>query len=921
MKKGKFFKTLGVFATCLCAPLLLTGCLEKETRVEFRVHDGWIQITYDGIQWKNAVSIEEINSSQDGKDGNGIKSITIDQAHSDATKTTYIITFDDNTTYTYVVKNGTNGKDGKDGEDGTTPTISISNDGFWIINGVKTDKKAVGTDGSAGKDADVWTIGENGNWFKNGEDTGNKAIGTDGQDGKDGNGIKSITIDQANSDATKTTYIITFDNNSTYTYVVKNGTNSQNGEDGQDGSVVTIGANGNWYIDGEDTGILARGQNGSDGTNGQDGKDGNGIKSITIDQANSDATKTTYIITFDNNSTYTYVVKNGINGQNGEDGKDGSVVTIGEDGYWYIDGVKTDVKARGEDGTNGVDGEDAVIDTYTITYDYGVADTFFTGVKETETIKATQWLTTLPEIIDEYKESFLGWFISGTEKQITNYDFIGGNVTLEARFDSSKFPPSGLYKNGKYVKTWQSLIDDEYITVERSKISNVDGNLPRGELVIDDSIITIGMNEFWSCKLTSVTIPKSMTTIGTCAFANCFDLTKVTIPNSVTTIEGQAFSGCSSLTNVIIPSSVTKIENLAFLDCSGLKSINVEEGNTVYDSRNNCNAIIETSTNTLIEGCATTTIPNGIQTIGLQAFSGRSSLTNVIIPSSVTSIQAAAFSGCSSLTNIIIPNSVTTIGANILNNCASLKSIKVEEGNTVYDSRNNCNAIIETSTNTLIAGCATTTIPNGVTSIREQAFYGHSSLTSITIPNSVTTIGRHAFSKCSSLTNVIIPSSVTKIENLAFLDCDSLKSINVEEGNAVYDSRNNCNAIIETSTNTLIAGCATTIIPNDVTSIKDYAFYSCGSLTSITIPNSVTKIGDCAFEYCASLTEVTIESEIIANSLVEMSSNGYIIDRYYRRTVYIKTGLSVSNSTYLSENFTKQATSDKAGYDMYVKNS
>ena len=156
-----------------------------------------------------------------------------------------------------------------------------------------------------------------------------------GEKGADGNGIKSITIDNSRTDATKTTYVITFDDGTTYSYEVKNGTNGANG------SVVTIGGNGNWYIDGVDSGVLARGQNGTNGTNGTNGKDGNGIKSITIDTNNTDETKTTYIITFDDDTTYSYEVKNGINGSNGTNG---SVVTIGEDGYWYIDGKKTDVK-------------------------------------------------------------------------------------------------------------------------------------------------------------------------------------------------------------------------------------------------------------------------------------------------------------------------------------------------------------------------------------------------------------------------------------------------------------------------------------------------------------------------------------------------------------------------------------------------
>ena len=148
------------------------------------------------------------------------------------------------------------------------------------------------------------------------------------------------------------------------------------------------------------------------------------------------------------------------------------------------------------------------------------------------------------------------------------------------------------------------------------------------------------------------------------------------------------------------------------------------------------------------------------------------------------------------------------------------------------------------------------TIPNSVTSIEENAFYYCSSLTSLTIPNSVTSIGSIAFSFCSSLTSVTIPTYVTSVGECAFSYCSSLTSIVVESSNTMYDSRENCNAIIETASNTLIAGCQSTTIPNSVTSIGNEAFYGCFSLTSVTIPTSVTSIGEWAFSSCSSLADI-----------------------------------------------------------------
>ena len=296
------------------------------------------------------------------------------------------------------------------------------------------------------------------------------------------------------------------------------------------------------------------------------------------------------------------------------------------------------------------------------------------------------------------------------------------------------YPTDGLHTNAFSGSSGQQL------TMESHTFENGVGTIE-----FDGAIASIGKEAFNGCSgLTSVTIPNSVTSIGRYAFANCSGLTSITIHNSVTSIGDYAFSSCSSLTSITIPNSVTSIGDYAFGGCSSLTSINVNSGNTVYDSRNNCNAIIETETNTLVQGCKTTIILDSVTSIGDRAFYNCSGLTSIEIPDSVTSIGDYAFDNCSGLTSITIPNSVTSIGNVAFNSCSSLTSV---------------------------------TIPSGVTSIGDSAFNSCSSLTSVTIGNGVTSIGIAAFSYCRSLTSVTIGNGVTSISQSAFYNCSSLTSI------------------------------------------------------------------------------------------------------------------------------------------------
>ena len=437
--------------------------------------------------------------------------------------------------------------------------------------------------------------------------------------------------------------------------------------------------------------------------------------------------------------------------------------------------------------------------------------------------------------------------------------------------------PNSVTSIGRYA--FRNCSGLTSVTIPNSVMSIMDGTFSGcsglTSVTIPNSVTSIGRYAFSGCSgLTSVTIPNSVTSIGSRAFFNCSGLTSVTIGNSVTSIGVQTFRGCSSLTSVTIPNSVTSIESAAFYDCSGLTSI---------------------------------TIPESVTSIGDGAFSDCSSLTSVTVenPTPIT-ISSGDFTNCKNATlyvpagskaayeaadywkdfgNIIeidlspaitfADNAVKTIcvanwdtngdGELSMSEAAAVTELgELFKGNEEiiwFDELQYFTGLTSIEKNAF-AGCTnltSVTIPNSVTSIGSSAFEDCTGLTSVTIPESVTSIGGSAFRGCSGLTSVTIPNSVTSIGEQAFARCSSLTSMKVESGNTIYDSRNNCNAIIETSSNTLISGCINTTIPNSVTSIGTYAFSYCFGLTSVIIPESVTSIEDYAFEGCSGLTSVTVE--------------------------------------------------------------
>ena len=309
-----------------------------------------------------------------------------------------------------------------------------------------------------------------------------------------------------------------------------------------------------------------------------------------------------------------------------------------------------------------------------------------------------------------------------------------------------------------------------------------------------------------------------VTAIGEKAFYYCYDLTSINIPYSVTSIGEGAFHWCTGLISVVIPNSVTSIHSFAFSSCLNMTSI---------------------------------TIPNSVTTIGEKAFLSCTSLSSIKLPESLTTIADYLFDNCSNLTSITIPKSVSSIGENPFRYC-KLSSIIVEEGNLNYHSNNNCNAIIETSTNKLIIGCNNTIIPNDVTEIGKYAFQYCSDMTAITIPNSVRYIDDYSFEGCKGLTSITLPNNVTSIGYLAFYQCGN--HISFSPGLLILPDSMDYIGEGAFANSTV----STAVFPRKLESISRMAFSSCKYLTTVIIPETVVNIGDSAFRCCDRLSEVKI---------------------------------------------------------------
>ncbi len=371
---------------------------------------------------------------------------------------------------------------------------------------------------------------------------------------------------------------------------------------------------------------------------------------------------------------------------------------------------------------------------------------------------------------------------------------------------------------------------------------------------------TIGAYAFQNCRaLTAIDIPNSVTSIGNYAFQNCRVLTAIDIPNSVTSIGDSAFQNCTALTSITIPESVATMGQRVFYSCTNLtiycKAASRPEGWNVNWNYSNCPVAWGGSTEIALYEY----INNG-DSITIAKYTGVD--TEVEIPATidglpVTGIGNEAFRANLKVTSVTLPQTVTAVGDYVFYGCTKLTKVKLAEGLQTIGAYafQNCTALTAID------------IPNSVTSIGMRAFYGCSNLVSVTIGSGLTTISDNAFANCRALIAIEIPNSVTSIGNYAFQGCTSLTTIDIPNSVTSIGMRAfyGCSKLVSVTIGSgltkigdyAFASCRalkTIEIPEGVTSIGNYAFQSCTVLTSITIPESVTTMGQRVFDNCTNLT-------------------------------------------------------------------
>lgn len=646
------------------------------------------------------------------------------------------------------------------------------------------------------------------------------------------------------------------------------GTPGQDGSAGDEGLTPFIGTNGNWWIGETDTGVAAEGQDGYSPT-----------------------------------------------------------IVISDDGYWVINGEKTEYKAIGQD---------ASCKTYTITYEYQneVEKELFYTVTLNQQIKSTEWLTGIPQPKNEFKQFFDGWYIKDTNKKITNHDFIGADVILENRWCENLFTTlnctsftydstNGGYKC-EFDETQQKVIIPTLYNGDRGikkvvSVSNSGSTSSSSERLLEEihmpQTIKIIEEDTFSgfLKLENIKLPESVEKIESYAFGGCRTLRSVLLNDNLCSIEDYAFAGCATLNGIALPKSLTNIGVGAFKNCLSLSSITIPNKITKIN-----NEVFKYCSNLSYVG-----LPYDLIQIGDESFLGCISLANIELGDLVESIGKRAFRD-SGLKEVTLPYRLSEISEGMFSGCKYLEYVDMFDGyeDSYYK----------------------------ITSIGDTAFYGCPKLTTVNIPSTVNQIGTHAFAFCTSLTKITIPENVTYL-SFTFSYCTNLKKAEIKGWVSLVATFENCVNLEKVTTS-----------EGRIINIGDSTFENCYKLSEIEGLKSVSTIGDNAFKNCTSLVindfphwvhsfgsncfeNCTLKEVVLSDSLEEISDFAFarnIIEKVVIKGdklttilsdiltsgdiigasdyVYVSIYMDTSNATYLLENFTKQEQSEITTCYKYKRN-
>ena len=735
-------------------------------------------------------------------------------------------------------KDGANGADGKDGADGYTPVIGVRQDADGIY---------------------YWTL--DGEWLLDSDGNKIKAEGTDGKDGINGEDGK----DGVNGE---------------------DGKDGINGEDGKDGITPQLKIEENYWYVSYDEGATwtqlgkATGEDGINGENGQDGADGKDgdsfFSAVTYDQENAYFTLadgTVITIPLASNSVLSRLQ---------------SMTFVPE----YNDGKATVKVAPNGAGILYMDFEVAP---------KSVAQEIADNYSTLASIKAISTKTRASEFVDMPLLSCVADVESGVitisaSAEALSEEFYAGEESVSASFTLSD---GTITRSSDYIELalgellpadnqiWYTPDTDgaitfKYIAQEGATLlsNSYDETIGQWVLSYDQPLTRINNSAFMNTKITTITLPDSVTQFGENVFMNSKKLVSVRLPKGLTNIPRQTFYSCALLKNIEIPESVTSIGDSAFQG-AGITSLKWPESVTEIPNK----ACYQCASLQSVE------IPDRVVKIGSSAFS-RTAITSVKLPSSLTTIGDTAFSRCTSLTTVSeLPTAIVSLGNGVFNGCTSLTGLSgkyvsedghclvvdgvlksfITKGVTDYYIPEEVTSISNDAFN-YVSTLTTLVVHDGVESIGEYAFSNMPDLESITLPYGLKTISKNMFNSSSGLKSIVLPDSVETIEASAFSSCKNLTSITLPAnlktiGKSAFsyaplDEVVLPDGLTEISESAFTSCYLNTIvIPNSVTKIANYAFqYS--KIKKITIVESITSLGDQVFEQCKELKEVTFTSGI-----------------------------------------------------------